>query len=153
MKTSPDGTLTWELRTYTVHTNPNYFFTHINLPSRNTIPALAHPDDEREISFAQSLGYGNEVAYMSFEHEFLHMVVAKFCGQYSSPTLEAVASKSHYDSDWAEEELIFAVQRYINFGEFDPVLVQIPNAVNKLKVIKKFFSKVRRNYYSSLTRE
>lgn len=78
-------------------------------------PIVASPQDNDEYrARAESLGYGSATALMSREHEILHALLAHWTGQWTSPTLLAVARGEQWEHWEAEEAAVLAIQRYIN---------------------------------------
>lgn len=73
------------------------------------VPAVPQ-HDETYRARAVSLGYGDDVAAMSRDHEIGHHLLAHWLGLLHSPTLRGVSLRDHWVHWQAEEAAVLAVQ-------------------------------------------
>jgi|SRR5690625_2364827 len=76
-------------------------------------------DDATYRARAEALGYGDDTARMSREHEALHAMLAHWLGLPESPTLRGVASGQYWPHWIAEEEAILGIQRFARMAGVD----------------------------------
>jgi hypothetical protein len=75
------------------------------------VPARPQPNDGYRLR-AIELGYGEDTALLSREHELTHHLLAHWLGLAASPTLAAVA-RGTTDAHWRlEEAAVLAVQAF-----------------------------------------
>lgn len=80
----------------------------------------AFPEDtETYRERAESLGYGDDTALMSREHEITHHLLAHWLGLPHSPTMMGIAV-SHIFKDWhTEEAAILGIQAFARLMKVD----------------------------------
>jgi len=87
------------------------------------VSAMPHDTPEYR-QHARELGYGDDTAAMSREHEVCHSLIAEARGEDVSPTLFAVAHNEPANTlHYFEERLVLDFQRYLNGGPLTPGLV------------------------------
>jgi hypothetical protein len=86
------------------------------------VPAVPQDNDEYRAR-AEALGYGDDTALMSREHEIGHALLAVWLGQPYSPTLFGVATGQHWPHWHDEEAAVLALQRYARVLGVDLVRV------------------------------
>ncbi len=111
------------------HVSPGY--TETVFADGTSVTAMPEDSDAYR-AHARTLGYGDDAAALSREHEILHTFLAEACGFGSSPTLWAVAHRQTGDVApiWAQEEeevLVLAFQAYINGDAPAPVVSDLAN--------------------------
>lgn len=70
---------------------------------------------------AKALGYGDDLARASREHELAHSLLAVLLGLPESPTLHGVARGRHWQHWRAEEAAALALQRFARMAGVDLV--------------------------------
>jgi hypothetical protein len=75
------------------------------------VPARAQDTDEYR-QRAHDLGYGDDTALMSREHELAHTMLAGWLGLPYSPTLQGVATGDTWPHWHLEEAAVLALQAY-----------------------------------------
>jgi hypothetical protein len=138
---SPDGTVTFKINASWIDINPIFKITTTHYPDGSKVYAIPkHTEEDTERS--KSIGYGNDVGRMSYEHEVLHTIVAKLQGLDYSPTLYGVAHNKVYPDFVREECIVLAYQRYLNDGEYDNYLEYIPDYSKHAKSVKKLLRRI-----------
>lgn len=99
--------------------------TTTRYPGLPPVDALAQDSDEYRAR-AVSLGYGDDTACMSREHELGHALLARLLGLPYSPTLYGLAlhadAQGPYWPSWRTEEAsVLALQRYARAAGVDLV--------------------------------
>lgn len=80
----------------------------------------ARPEDDSTYrARAQALGYGDNTAAMSRDHEITHHLLAHWLGLPRSPTLAGVARKDFWPHWQVEEAAVLAVQRFARESDVD----------------------------------
>jgi hypothetical protein len=111
-------------------------------PDGTSLEAGANDDDDSQ-KWALDLGYSNTWD-MSREHEILHTWLALKQGMKFSPTLWSVANRGKEGClkrvDQGQEEwLICCFQRWMNLGEYHPVLDRLTDLGFNLDTLKREF--------------
>lgn len=99
--------------------------TTTRYPGLPPVDACAQDSDEYRAR-AVSLGYGDDTARMSREHELGHALLAHLLGLASSPTMYGIAlhgaAEGPYWPAWRDEEAcVLALQRYARSAGVDLV--------------------------------
>lgn len=112
-------------------------------PGDRKARALFTYDDDVRMN-AERLAYGwDELRRFHVDHELGHTIVAEAQGLDYSPTLAHVAGVRELAQmdRWAEEALVFAVQRYANDGTRDAGLslfgVRLDETVQRLRTLSR----------------
>jgi hypothetical protein len=118
---------------FVVHTEHAYAETLF--PDGTRVPAVPHTTKQYRQT-AERLGYGDDVAALSREHEFIHSFLCQRQGLPYSPTLWAVAHNHgkgciSLAKQRMEESVVLAFQRYLNGDE--SAAAELPEEIRALR--------------------
>lgn len=83
------------------------------LPDGTPVHAVPNHTPE-DVARAHALGYEGDVWAMTRDHDHFHAMLANTLGLRESPALRAAVTGQASDLSGAEEEVVLALQRFVN---------------------------------------